>query len=421
MTVRGKRILIIDDSLTFRGELADALSEDGYEVTSASSGEEGLARLAEASFDGIFLDMIMPGLSGEQVVKRVKRDPELRRIPVLMLTSREGVEPMLEALRAGADDFVSKSDDLLILKARLSAQLRRVEMEQENAAMREALHGAKLEAESAKMHRELAETRALALAALEEKNRELESARNAAESALKLRDEFLVVASHELRTPLSALLLHLEGTRRLLTDRPDGERVPQKVAAACRQATRLAELVETLLDVARLQPTGVELRREELDLAALASRAVEHLRPQAAGRGSSLELNLDAGVIGRWDGGRIEQVIVNLVTNAIRYGEGAPIEVSVTKDATKAKLVVRDRGIGIEDRDLGRIFGKFERAVPTSKYGGFGLGLYMAREIAEAHGGAIHARSEPGKGSIFVLELPLEPPGRPVSSAGELM
>jgi signal transduction histidine kinase len=128
------------------------------------------------------------------------------------------------------------------------------------------------------------------------------------------------------------------------------------------------------------------------------------------GRAGSFALDLDGEVIGEWDRFRIDQVVTNLVSNAVKYGQGKGVEIEVVRDGGTARLSVRDHGIGIDPVQQARIFGRFERAVSRENYGGFGLGLWIVRQIVEAHGGAIRLASAPGEGASFTVELPIGEP-----------
>jgi PAS domain S-box-containing protein len=233
-----------------------------------------------------------------------------------------------------------------------------------------------------------------------------------AQAAVAARDEFLSIASHELRTPLTALRLALENMRRVST-REAIEKLPpayveRVLATAERQGQRLEKLVAALLDVSRIQMGRLELDVEEVDLAAVVAEAAAQLEDEAAQTGSSLEVRGEA-VRGYWDRLRISQVVTNLLSNAVKYGAGKPVEVEVGTREDRARLVVRDHGIGIEPADLPQIFERFERAVSSRNYGGLGLGLYIVKRIVEAHGGTVAVESTPGEGSAFVVELPQRP------------
>ncbi len=229
--------------------------------------------------------------------------------------------------------------------------------------------------------------------------------------AVRARDDFLELASHELKTPLTPLQLHLELLgRRLASCGLEDERLGDELALASRQVSRLVSHVETLLDVSRVAAGRVELDLEPVDLAQLVRAVVDRHRPSARRAGSELVVSADRPILGRWDRARLEQVISSLVTNAIKFGQGRPIEIEARIDGTAAILSVQDHGIGIEAGALGRIFNRFERAVSLRQFGGFGLGLFLARQFVEAHGGRIAVESRPGAGSRFSVVLPLEAP-----------
>ena len=229
-----------------------------------------------------------------------------------------------------------------------------------------------------------------------------------ARAAVRVRDDFLSVAGHELRTPLAAVLLQLESLeRQLRSDAADLPRIAARVGKATASAVRLGDLIQELLDVSRITSGRLRLDPEPLDLAQLVGDVVGKLADAAALAGCELQVDLAAPVPGQWDRMRMEQVVGNLLANAIKYGAGAPIDVSLAASGDAAVLRVTDRGIGIEPRDLERIFGRFERAVSARHYGGFGLGLWIAREIVEAAGGAIAVASTPGQGATFTVTLPV--------------
>ncbi len=233
-----------------------------------------------------------------------------------------------------------------------------------------------------------------------------QAARAVAEEAARMRNDFLSIASHEMRTPLTPLRLRLERLHRTLA-REEQAPLAEQVALCQRQVGRMARLVETLLDVSRLMAGKLELQWECVDLMELVKDAITSNEDTLAREGCELELRAEAPVVARVDRGRLEQVLENLLGNAIKYGPGKPIQVSVEVEGEVARLRVRDHGIGISPEDTGRIFERFERAVPLRHYGGLGLGLYITREIVEAHQGRIRVESTPGEGSTFTVELPL--------------
>jgi signal transduction histidine kinase len=246
----------------------------------------------------------------------------------------------------------------------------------------------------------------------------LENARlfRGAEDAVRARDRFLAVASHELKTPLTPLRIRISTIERLVA-RGALETVPKQklvelFAGAEGQVVRLARLVDDLLDVTRMTLKRLRLSPEPMDLRQSAAEVMERHRAEIAAAGNPIRLVGAAPVTGTWDRLRIEQVITNLLTNALKYAPRAPVEIRVEGDEGHARVVVRDEGPGIADADQARIFRPFERATPDPSVAGFGLGLFIVREIVEAHGGALSLRSEPGRGSTFVVELPRATPAR---------
>jgi signal transduction histidine kinase len=239
----------------------------------------------------------------------------------------------------------------------------------------------------------------------------LESARLLAESqqAIFARDEFLAVAAHELRTPLTALKLRMQSLLRQLRRGPATEEMFSGFHAAARQVTRLGRLVESLLDVGRINTGRLELEREPVDLVELVRDMVEHFSGELGRAGCEVRVRAQGRVTGLWDRTRLEQALTHLLGNALKFGAGQPIELTVESRDGQARLLVRDQGIGVAPEALERIFGRFERAVSSREYGGLGLGLFLTQRIAEAHGGRIHVTSEPGAGATFLLELPASP------------
>ncbi len=228
------------------------------------------------------------------------------------------------------------------------------------------------------------------------------------QEAIQTRDEFLSIASHELRTPLTSLLLRLEGFARSAKEGRalDTAYVESSLEVIHRQAKRLSALVEQLLDVSRLRRGRIDLDPEDADLADILREVSGRLVGSLGLAGCTLTLRAPASVPGRWDRMRMEQVITNLLSNAIKFARSTAIEAGVEADADTVRLFVRDRGMGIAPVDQDRIFERFERATSSKDLGGLGLGLYITRQIVEAHGGTIRVSSKPGEGSTFVVELP---------------
>jgi signal transduction histidine kinase len=226
-------------------------------------------------------------------------------------------------------------------------------------------------------------------------------------TAVELRDEFLSVAGHELRTPLTALLLQAQALVRYAEESPDPARARQRAERLTRNATRLSKLVDELLDVTRISSGRLQLSLERIDLKETVQEVVQGASEQIERARSVVRLSASESVCGLWDRHRIEQVTLNLLSNALKYGGEQPIDIAVSRSDGHAILSVRDHGMGISLEDQQRIFGRFERAVSSRNFGGLGLGLWLARQIVEAHGGSISVWSGESEGAEFTVRLPL--------------
>lgn len=223
------------------------------------------------------------------------------------------------------------------------------------------------------------------------------------------RDEFLSIASHELRTPLTPLHLKLELLAREIGDRvaPEHqERLHAHVQVMRRQVRRMGELINGMLDLSRIDSGLLPLEANQFSLAEVVREVVARHQEEAVRAGCEVSLELGSEGVGRWDRIRVEQVITNLLTNALKYGAGHPVLLRLTEDDEQVTLEVVDEGIGIEADQVPRLFQRFARAVSERNYGGLGLGLYITRRIVENHGGTVRVTSEPGRGSTFRISLP---------------
>jgi signal transduction histidine kinase len=374
-------ILVVDDRPQDQVAVAAVLDDPRYALTIAASGEEALHAVLRTEFAVIVLDVRMPTMDGFEVASLIRGRKRSAHTPIVFVTGEAAdVGAIYRGYAVGAVDYLLKPVDPDILRAKVAVFVALFDKDR-------------------RIHRQ-----AMALIAAERAEREIAA-----------RDEFLSIASHELRTPLSALLVQLGSVERTLdpaapvaagVDRV--ARARTKIVSALRHTNRLAGLVDTLLDVSRLATQRLVLHVEPCDLAAITREVVDHFVDEARRAGCEFVLDL-APLAGQWDRARIEQIVTNLVSNAIKYGAGGPVELRCAPANGGAALVVRDHGIGIADEDRARIFDRFERAAPSRNYGGLGLGLFIARELAEAHGGAIDVASRPGQGSAFTVSLPLEP------------
>lgn len=390
-----KRILAIDDSATYLHAIADQLRQEGYEPVLARSGEEALELLAVQPVDCILLDLVMPGLSGHATCRRIKASPGWRDIPVIMLTAHDERGAMIEAINSGADDYIPKSADFEVLKARLRAQLRRKQFEDENRQIREQLMSREVEAAEARAARELAETRARLLAGLEAKNRELEA--------------FAYSVSHDLRAPLRAI----GGFSRMLLDRhaeqldAEANRLLQVVVTNVRQ---MSQLIDDLLEFSRLGRTA--LKKSSIDMEELAGQVVQEALTRAPGREADVSIVDLPEAIG--DAGLLRQVLCNLVDNALKYSRHrdiARITIRGAVGSTDVEYLVSDNGAGFDMAFVDKLFGVFQRLHSSDEFEGTGVGLAIVRRIIERHSGRVWAEAAPGEGATVHFTLPKgEPP-----------
>jgi len=234
-----------------------------------------------------------------------------------------------------------------------------------------------------------------------------------AQEAVRARDEFLTVISHEVRTPLTSMQLGLQG---LLGSARNGTLTNVPLARVTRmleivdwQSTHLSRLINDLLDTVVITTGQLSLEMTEVDLSSVVRDVVVGMEAEFVRAGCPVTLEVGVPAVGRWDRARLAQVVKHLLSNAIKFGAGQPVEVSVQAGPGVATLTVRDHGIGMQPDQIPHIFQRFDRAVSANSYGGLGLGLYIVRQILNALGGAIHVTSAPGAGATFVVELPYQP------------
>ncbi|RKH22928.1 response regulator [Corallococcus praedator] len=374
------RILLVDDNRDMRDYIQRVLSTD-YDVETVTDGEKGLESALARPPDLVLSDVMMPRLDGVGLLRALRAAPQTRELPILLLSAKAGEQATVQGLSSGADDYLVKPFSAGELLARIASNLK-----------------------LARMRREMADERARAEGLTE---------------ALRARDDFLSVAAHELRTPLAAFQLHLE-----LLERGLGRDAPTKALERLKQARafirRLALLVDVLMDVSQITSGRLKLSRTDVDLADLLVEVTRFAEEEARREGTRLTVSVNGPVTGPFDPSRISQVVHNLVANALKFGRGKPVEVTLQPDGEVVRLSVVDHGIGIKPEDRERIFERFERAVSTHHYGGLGLGLWVSRQVVEAHQGCIDVEDTPGGGTTFRVTLPLkdaEAPG-PESATG---
>jgi two-component system NtrC family sensor kinase len=379
-----KKILAVDDSETYLRELADALRADGYEVILARSGEEALELLAVQPVDCILLDLLMPGIGGKETCRRIKSVPVMRDIPIVMLTAVDDRASMIQGLGAGADDYIAKSSDFDLLRARVLAQIRRKQFEDENRLIREQLLRSELEAVEAQTARKIAEARAAMVEELEMKNRELET--------------FSYSVAHDLRAPLRSI----DGfSQALLED--CGDRLDDEGKLYLRyvreSAQDMAVLIDGLLSLARVARS--ELQREPVDLTGLARTVFGQLRKTAPDRAVTTVV-ADELVAG--DPGLLRVVLENLLGNAWKFTAkraASRIEFGVIAGGGSPTYFVRDDGAGFDMTYAGKLFGVFQRLHATHEFEGTGIGLATVQRIISRHGGRVWAEGEVDRGATF--------------------
>jgi two-component system NtrC family sensor kinase len=384
-----KKILAVDDSETSLRELADLLRVDGYEVVLARSGEEALELLAVQPVDCILLDLIMPGIGGKETCKRMKNIAMVRDIPVIILTAVDDRDSMIQGLAAGADDYIAKSSDFDLLRARVLAQIRRKQFEDENRLIREQLLRVEMEAMEAQTARKVAEARAALVEELEMKNRELEA--------------FSYSVAHDLRAPLRSI----DGfSQALLEDCGDklDEEGKQHLRYVRESAQGMAVLIDGMLSLARVARS--ELRSEMVDLTGLAQDIFAQLRKSAPDR--SIATIVAADLVVEGDSRLLRVVLENLLGNAWKFTTkcAAPeIEFGIVSGSTPRIYFIRDNGAGFDMTYKDKLFGVFQRLHSVTEFEGTGIGLATVQRIVSRHGGRVWAESEVDRGATFYFTL----------------
>lgn len=388
-------LLIVDDLPENLLALNALIRQEGRTVFQASSGEEALNLLLEHEFALAILDVQMPGMNGFELAEMMRSTEKTRHIPIVFVTAA-GKESnyAFKGYESGAVDFLYKPLDIDAVKGKVNVFVALYRQSQEIRRQVVALEKSKKEQEAL-------------LAQLQTTQQELQK-------SVRMRDDFMSVVAHELLTPLNSLFLETQ-MRKLELDRGNPEMFQRTGLAEMfsrdqQQIQSMVELIDDILDVSRIQHNRLSVRPRPTELSSLVKRAVGQLSSQAAAAGVPVAVQADQAIQGCWDEFRIQQVIINLLTNALRYGDGKPVSISLVPVSDGARIDVCDQGKGIPAGDQQRIFEQFERGADHISPDGFGLGLYISRQLVEAHGGRIGLASEVGKGSVFSVTLPLAVP-----------
>ncbi|HEX3849764.1 MAG TPA: response regulator [Polyangiaceae bacterium] len=418
-----KRILAVDDSATYLNELLAVLRGEGYDVVPARSGEEGIEMLSNQQFDCILLDLVMPGIDGIETCRLIKASPLHRDIPLIMLTAAENRQAMIEALASGADDFISKSSELEVLRARVRAQLRRKQFEDEHRSVREKLLRSEIEAAEARAARELAETRARLVEALEQKNleltqayRDLQSAQSQLIQSAKLASlgELVAGVAHEINNPLAFVISHL-GTVRRSAAKVDAavrsalsydllvtwQRAMDRLAEMDGGLSRMRDLVLKLRTFSRLD----EGERKVVSIRECIESLLTILGHRFKDRIDVQTRYADVDMLECYPS-LLTQAVMNLVANAIdAIPKLGVITITTEVEDDVYRISVTDTGTGIPPEVLDRILDPFFTTKPVGQ--GTGLGLSITYSIVRKHGGTLEFLRAEGGGTEATIRIPL--------------
>jgi signal transduction histidine kinase len=387
----GTRLLVVDDEESVALTVSEVLRLDGYDVDTALSGAEAIARLQSNSYDLVLTDLHMEGGDGISVLSEVRRAAPLTI--AIVLTGFASLESAIAAMRQGAYDYLVKPCIIDDMKHTIQ---RGLEHRRLMLAEQEARENLEL------LNRELERRVEERTAELKLVNEELENANNA-------KDIFFATLSHELRTPLTPIL----GWAKLLkSGHPDESLINQGLDAIERNARLQTRLIDDLLDISRIVSGKLHFEAEPTDLCAVMEAAIETVRDKATQRGVELKVEmLDAPLVVHGSPVRLQQIAWNLLSNAIKFTEcGGAVSVEVGRTDFEARAVVADTGAGISPEFLPQVFDPFRQAdgSTTRQHGGLGLGLAIVRRLVHLHGGWVRAESDgPGLGARFTFGIPL--------------
>lgn len=362
-------VLLVDDLQENLVALEALIRQPGRRIFLARSGEQALSLMLEQPFALAILDVQMPSMNGFELAELMRGTERTRGIPIVFVSAagRE-LNYAFRGYETGAVDFLYKPLDPHAVRSKVNV-----------------------------------------FVDLFRQRQQLQAAQAELERAVTMRDDFMSMVSHELRNPLNSVYLQAQLRRKMLGGPAplDRESMLRMVARDERQIRSMIRLLDDMLDVSRLRTGVLAMVPKPFDLAELGRRVVEIISEQATPAGIAVTLQAPDALPLEGDEFRIEQVITNLLTNALRYGDGKPVAVTVGAGEGRAVVSVRDQGMGIAPADQERIFQQFERTEGSAQVPGLGLGLFIARQIVEAHRGRLEVRSELGQGAEFLLYLPL--------------
>ena len=369
-------VLLVDDLRENLVALEALIRQPGRRIFTARSGEQALSLMLEQPFALAILDVQMPSMNGFELAELMRGTERTRAIPLVFVSAagRE-LDYAFQGYESGAVDFLYKPLDPHAVRSKVNVFVE-----------------------------------------LFRQRQELQEAKVQLQRAVSMRDDFMSMIAHELRNPLNSVYLQAQLRRRMLAapTPPDAQTMQKMVERDERQIRSMVRLLDDMLDVSRARTGNLAIVPAPFDLAASTTAVVDAIQEQARAAGITLTLAAPDTLPVVGDEFRIEQVITNLLTNALRYGQRQPVAVTagIREQEREAFVSVRDQGMGVAPADQERIFEQFERTDGAAQVAGMGLGLYIARQIAQAHQGRLEVRSAPGEGAEFILSLPLpEPPG----------
>lgn len=386
------KLLIVDDLPENLLALEALIKREDRTVYKAQSADEALSLLLQHEFAMAILDVQMPGMNGFELAELMRGTEKTKNIPIVFVSAagRE-LNYAFKGYESGAVDFLHKPLDIHAVKSKVNVF---VELFRQSKAMKQQVE-------------QLEQSRREQEALLNQ----LQSTQLELQQAVRMRDDFMSIVAHEVRTPLNGLILETQ-LRKMHLARDNAaaftlDKMHAMVDRDERQIKSLIRLIEDMLDVSRIRTGKLSIRTSMFDLSALVRGLLQNFAQQIDAAEASVSLEAEHPVIGNWDEFRIEQVISNLLTNALRYGAKSPISVKVYSERGEARVEVRDSGIGISEENQQRIFQQFERVSARHAVAGLGLGLFISEQIVTAHGGTITVESRIGEGALFRVCLPL--------------
>ena len=391
------KLLIVDDLPENLLALEALIKREDRTVYKALSADEALSLLLQHEFAMAILDVQMPGMNGFELAELMRGTEKTKNIPIVFVSAagRE-LNYAFKGYESGAVDFLHKPLDIHAVKSKVNVF---VDLYRQSKAMKqqvEALEQARREQEALLQ--------------------QLQSTQSELEQAVRMRDDFMSIVAHEVRTPLNGLILETQ-LRKMHLARDNAaaftlDKMHAMVDRDERQIKSLIRLIEDMLDVSRIRTGKLSIRPNSFDLVQLVSNLLQNFAAQIEAAETTVTFEADVPVKGCWDEFRIEQVISNLLTNALRYGGRSPIQVRVYRQGNEARVEVQDHGIGISSENQKRIFQQFERVSAKTVVAGLGLGLFISEQIVAAHGGSIVVESEINEGALFRVCLPIQENGK---------